>query len=396
MLRHQLPAYSPITGAAIWQALRHALGGRVDGGAHDLERFLAFRYEAEQVRLFSSGTGALQEAIRAAMSHVGHRVVVLPAFTCFDVAAAAVAVGARIRLYDLDPCSLGPDLDSLKRSLSGEPCAVVVSPLYGIPVDWDALTVLTSAAGALLVEDAAQGHGGLWCGRPLGSLGAVSVLSFGRGKGHTGGAGGAMMSRLGGPHPQTNGSEGNGLRGELQVAGVLAAQWVLARPELYGFPRALPWLHLGETVYRDAQPAAPMARAARASIMTLWSAAEREAQTRRANAGALSEALGVLAHVSPITPPSNGTAGFLRFPVGLGRGWSGFSDVRRARRLGVAPSYPSSIADLPVVRKRLEEGRVRYPGAGQLARTLFTLPTHSRVTRADRDELLRMLAKYGA
>ena len=60
----------------------------------------------------------------------------------------------------------------------------------------------------------------------------------------------------------------------------------------------------------------------------------------------------------------------------------------RALALGVAPSYPSALADLA---PRLTGPERRWPGADELARDLVTLPTHSRLTGAERDEIVRML-----
>jgi hypothetical protein len=46
---------------------------------------------------------------------------------------------------------------------------------------------LAAQAGAVVVEDAAQAAGGTLHNRPVGTQGSLAVLSFGRGKGLTGG-----------------------------------------------------------------------------------------------------------------------------------------------------------------------------------------------------------------
>ena len=71
----------------------------------------------------------------------------------------------------------------------------VVASLYGMPIGWNDVRSAAAAHGVLVIEDAAQGHGASWQGQPLGSLGDLSVLSFSRGKGWTGGYGGALLSR---------------------------------------------------------------------------------------------------------------------------------------------------------------------------------------------------------
>src|SRR3989442_356539 len=194
MLRRQPPAYSPVSLSALWSATLHGLRLAPDTRAN-LIALLECEYAADHVILLGSGTQALQIALRLAMSRVGDPSVALPAFTCFDVASAAVGASARLRFYDVEPSTLAPDLESLERVLERGTRVVVVTPLYGLPVDWDTIDALAVRHGAIVIEDAAQGHHARWRGRPLGSLGSLSVLSFGRGKGLTGGAGGAPLLR---------------------------------------------------------------------------------------------------------------------------------------------------------------------------------------------------------
>src|SRR6185436_12116325 len=73
--------------------------------------------------------------------------------------------------------------------------AVVVAPLFGYPVDFPAVQSIADAAGVLVIEDAAQGAGATLNGVRVGALGTVSILSFARGKGTTGGSGGALLVR---------------------------------------------------------------------------------------------------------------------------------------------------------------------------------------------------------
>jgi len=258
MLRQQLPVHSPITLQSIWKAAEEAILTGSDA-QNDLRVLLAQEYAAEQTLLFGSGTQALQVAICLALRETGDSPVALPAFSCFDVGAAAVGARAQIRLYDLDPNTLGPDLDSLARVLDRGTRVVVVAPLYGFPVDWASMDGVLALHDAVAIEDAAQGYQARWRGRPLGTLGPMSVLSFGRGKGWTGGAGGALLLRGTGARDVARLSlDRRGLLDELRVLGMLTAQWLFGRPEIYWLPTAVPWLGLGETIYRDPTPPRPM------------------------------------------------------------------------------------------------------------------------------------------
>ncbi|MGH7734000.1 MAG: DegT/DnrJ/EryC1/StrS family aminotransferase, partial [Gemmatimonadales bacterium] len=233
-MRRQPPVHSPLNAGSILDSAR-VVGGWGPDPRAGLGSFLRDRYQAAAATLLGSGTQALQLSIHLASRRVGgHPTVALPAYTCFDVAAAAVGAGVSLTLYDVDPANLAPDLDSLRRAFDEGARIVVIAPLYGVPVDWDAIAACAAAAGAFLIEDAAQGHAASWRGRPLGTLAALSILSFGRGKGWTGGRGGAVLAR-GGVHSSGDPpAEGPGLWNETVTLAGAAAHCALGRPSLFG------------------------------------------------------------------------------------------------------------------------------------------------------------------
>jgi hypothetical protein len=141
---------------------------------------------------FASGRAALATALIVAMRATGRRVVVLPAYTSFSVAAAAAVAGARVRLCDLDPTTLDFDRDDLAACVDEQTAAVVLGNLYGYPSDVADLDWV-AGRGALLIDDAAQALGAWDRGKPVGSRGQLGVLSFGRGKCATTGKGGALL-----------------------------------------------------------------------------------------------------------------------------------------------------------------------------------------------------------
>jgi hypothetical protein len=392
-LRHQLAVYSPVSLTEGIRAASNLVRSSSDP-RQQLAEHLRAEFSAGGVQLYGSGTQALQRAVEIARSRLRTECpVALPAFTCYDVASAAVGAGGQIALYDVDPCTLSPDLASLERVLSAGARVVVVSSLYGIPVEWDEVAALAGRYGALVVEDAAQGHGARWRGRPLGSLGSISVLSFGRGKGWTGGRGGALLLRDGVSDPAALDLQPS-LRTEASTIGSVAAQWALGRPAIYGIPMSIPALGLGETVYRDPHPPAAMPRAAAALILQSRAAAEAEAASRHRNAEDLLGRLPRRHPLRPIRVHPSADPGYLRLPVRLAYGVNGFCAPSRVRRLGVARSYPSTLAGLSAVRARLV-GPVRsWTGGEQLVRELVTLPSHSRVVDRERDELIELLGGY--
>jgi dTDP-4-amino-4,6-dideoxygalactose transaminase len=284
-----------------------------------LEDSLRSQFAAAVVVLTDSGTSALALAIVAALKLRPGAAVALPAYSCYDLATAAVAADVPVVLYDVDPTSLGPDWRSLDRALQGGRVgAVVVAHLYGMPVDLTRAAAACASHGAVLIEDAAQGIGGTWNDAPLGSHGPLSVLSFGRGKGVTGGRGGALLARregvrlLDGVHRALG--PGGGAAAALTA---LTAQWVLARPSLYTWPSSLPFLHLGETVYREPHQPYSLATALAAVVLHSLERAETEAAVRRKRAEMLARAV-ELAGLGSVQTPPGGAPGFLRYPILLG------------------------------------------------------------------------------
>ena len=389
----QPPVYSPLPLRAILGAVRETYIDRTDSIPAG-RALLRQVYHADVAYLLGSGTQALQLALRMAARMLGKPLrVALPAYGCYAIAAAAVGAGADIALYDVDPRTLGPDLDSLAATLAAGARIVVVAPLCGVPLRWTELSACASSFGAVLVEDAAQGHGAWLDGLPLGAIGSLSTLSFGRGKGWTGVQGGALLLR-GSELPvaptirrasQTMGALAVGLRG--------VAQSAFGRARWYGLPAAIPWLGLGETRYRD--PVAPQRmHAVAAGVMTrTFPLASREARQRRDVAADLLDHLPTDSRIRPIIPAA-GVAGYLRLPLLLSRGMAGFGDPGRAERLGFAAGYPAILASLEPVRLRLFGPANRWPGAVDLTRRLVTLPTHSLLTLQDRDALLEALDRY--
>lgn len=411
--RRQLPAYSPVTAGSVAAASGALLTGR--DPREDLRALLRRAYGSRDVLLVDSGTSALRLALTAAR-RAGRTPVALPAYSCYDVATAAQGAGVPVHLYDLEPGSLGPDPASLRAALEAGARTVVVVHLYGIPVDLTAVAEVADAHDALVIEDAAQGVGGSHDGRPLGSHGSLSVLSFGRGKGWTGGGGGALLARdgpgaeqlaqLSGPGfafgeeepgalPAGNGRGAGAARGVLR----LGAQWLLGRPSLYGLAASLPLLRLGETIHRSPRDPGPMAPAWAAAALASRARALREAESRARLGERLAgivEASG-RADVAGVGVPRSGTAGYLRFPIVAA------SAGARARmleapspRLGIMPGYPRPLEALAPFRRDCVVRSGPTPGAETLAARLLTLPTHGLLTGEDRRALEGWLRAGGA
>jgi dTDP-4-amino-4,6-dideoxygalactose transaminase len=378
--RRQLTVASPlaatnIIGATIDTFTRRDLGARVRSA-------LTTEFDASEVILTDSGTSALVLALRI----VGNSgaPVAMPAYACVDLIAAARRAGVRVRLFDVDPQTLSPDVDSLRRVIAEGVSAVVVAHLYGFPADMTEVMSAADEAGVPVIEDAAQHACATIGGKATGSFGDLTVLSFGRGKGTTSGHGGALMSRgrFAGALRQL--SSGLATTSSGKALTISAASWTLGRPSVYGIPAAIPALHLGETVYHEASEPQKMSRAATALLHRTFSGMHQAATVRRRNALVLGSAADQSRHIRAVHAIEKGESGYLRFPVLL-------HDARYDETLGIAHGYPRPLSQEPEMEPCMVPSNEPLHGAHELARRLVTLPTHHMVTRSDLAAMIRWL-----
>jgi perosamine synthetase len=370
--RRQLPVSSPLTAGALGTAVAQAAGRRNETLA-ELARALETRFGAHAIALTDSGTSGLVLAMRMAAPAGG--TVALPGYACVDLLTAARGAGVRVRFYDVVPETLSPDLDSVQAALARGADAIVVAHLYGYPADLPGVRALADAHGATVIEDAAQQAGGSLAGTRLGAFGPLSVLSFGRGKGTTGGRGGALMARDDAWADRVA-SARLGLPpagwGDLWRA---AAQWAVGRPSLYGIPASIPVLRLGETVYHPPHEPASLSIAAARLVITALARADAD-RTARA---AVADRLRVAVHggVQAVRPLGGAISGELRLPVLASAARDGMASS------GVVRSYPRPLDTEPEAAGLVWQGEPPCLGAREVCATLWTLPTHAMVTERD-------------
>jgi dTDP-4-amino-4,6-dideoxygalactose transaminase len=385
--RRQPPVVSHVSPSAVLAAARVAArryAGRVDRGDEVVRSALSTRYDARAVALTDSGTAALVIAMRLTAPR---GTVALPAYGCVDLIAAAVRARVRVRLYDVDPATLSPDLDSVRQALARGADAVVVAHFYGYPADVPGVRALADAAGARVIEDAAQQAGGRLGSTRLGAFGPLSVLSFGRGKGTTGGRGGALLATAEAGAPVIGAVEAVGRGMPPRAAGwgevvIAAAQWVLGRPGTYGIAASLPGLHLGETIYHPAGEPGPLSRAAAALVRRGLPRADAERLARARIAESLIGQLARVPSFHPVRAIGGGTPGYLRLPVldEAGR--------RPVPAMGIVRSYPRPLSEEPELAPIIHRGEPDAPGARDICRKLLTLPVHEYVTPADERQMV--------
>lgn len=375
--RRQAPVLSRVSPRGLLAGYGAAVGLRASVHA-EVSSALKQRYRALDAVLTDSGTSALILVLRKIVRPGG--TVAYPAYGCIDLTTAALGAGVRVRLYDLDPATLSPDLDSVRAVVSRGVDAIVVAHLYGYPADTVGVTKIADDHGIPVIEDAAQGAGGALFGALLGSSGHVSILSFGRGKGTTAGAGGALLVRTPALADWTASVRSDleiGSRGGTEVVS-LTAQRLLSHPYLYRLPSSIPGLKIGEMVYRS--PGSPRAMSSASAAVLRWALLDEPQQisSRRVRANHLLARVSRSTQVQPVRPIPGGEPGFLRFALIDTR-----DSLTPCVELGVLRGYPMTLAQHAQLAPLIAVGETAGPGSEFLRDRLFTVPTHFRVNQSD-------------
>lgn len=147
----------------------------------------------KRARIITSATHALEMMALLALIKPGDEVIV-PSFTFVSTANAFALRGAKLRFADND--ENGNILPTeVTRLLNKKTKAVMVVDYAGASADLDEIVRVVNSAGIPVFEDAAQGIGAKYKGRPLGTLGDLGCLSFHDTKNITSGEGGALIFR---------------------------------------------------------------------------------------------------------------------------------------------------------------------------------------------------------
>ncbi len=176
--------------------LRDAVGrGHLSGDGfytRQCQDLLARILGGARVLLTTSCTHALEMAALLLDIGPGDEVIV-PSFTFVSTANAFVLRGARPVFVDIRPDTLNLDENLLASRVTPQTRAIVPVHYAGVPCEMDHILEGARAAGAAVVEDNAHGLFASYRGRPLGTFGALSTLSFHETKNVFCGEGGALV-----------------------------------------------------------------------------------------------------------------------------------------------------------------------------------------------------------
>ena len=142
--------------------------------------------------LTTSGTSALEMAALLCDLKPGDEVI-LPSYTFCSTADAFVQRGASLVFVDIRPDTMNIDENKIEAAITDRTRVIVTVDYAGVACEIDTINAIAKKYGLKVVEDAAQGFGSTYKGRPLGKDCDFGCYSFHETKNFSMGEGGALV-----------------------------------------------------------------------------------------------------------------------------------------------------------------------------------------------------------
>jgi len=193
----KIPFHRPFYDPSDEQALLATLRSKTivgDGAQTRLASIkLAEVLGTSHVLLTPSCTHALELAMLTLRLQPGDEVIV-PSFTFVSSTNCVLRAGGRVIFADIVAGTLTLDPADVARKLSPRTRAIMPVVYAGVSPDLSSLAELARGRGIEIVEDAAQGVGASYRGRPAGTTGVIGCYSFHETKNISTGEGGAFFT----------------------------------------------------------------------------------------------------------------------------------------------------------------------------------------------------------
>ena len=164
----------------------------------ELSEYLAGKYSGAPI-LCKNGRSALALALKAYFDP-GDRIIV-NGFTCYAVYEAVRAADMVPVFVDINPENLNFDVGILEKNINKNIKGIIIQNTLGNPVDIEAIEKFAKKHRLTIIEDLAHSAGIKYPDRrEAGTVGAATVLSFGKDKSINTVSGGAVILRA----PQKN------------------------------------------------------------------------------------------------------------------------------------------------------------------------------------------------
>ena len=141
----------------------------------------------------SSGSAALDIAIKSLNLKRGDEVII-PCFSIISTALCVVKLGLKPVLVDADLKTWNMNPKDIIKKISKRTKAIIITHIYGFPVDMKTVLKIAKRKKIKIIEDAAEMIGQKYYSKKCGSFGDLSTFSFYANKHITTGEGGMILT----------------------------------------------------------------------------------------------------------------------------------------------------------------------------------------------------------
>lgn len=343
------------------------------------------------INYYQSGTSALAASIIASIQlkpGVIQPEVILPAYGCPDLISAVIYAGAKPILVDLGINTHFISIDNLANAFTSNTVALIAVRFLGLHERISKLKEICSAHQVVVIEDSAQGF------PQSGSTdywqGDYTTLSFGRGKPVNLLGGGAVITRSAILHKHLPILKNNPIVLDDQIKYFIKA--ILynfsIRPLFYGLVCKLPWLQIGETIFKPLN----VIEAMPAYLSKYLHNNISEYQARINNALLIHNELTGLGTNEIIDLPGTTNFNFsnqlLRYPILAPNAALRDKLYKQLAPYGASLMYKTSLPKIDGVQSILMSN-AEFPVSQDFSGRLLTLPTHAAVNK----ELIHKIMK---
>lgn len=383
------PATAPIYPIDVFLGLIAIFKGKSE--TLRFEKELKLYFDKKFCFLVSSGKAALTITLKALKEIYPERdEVLIPAYNCFSVPSAITRAGLKIRLCDVDDTTLDYNYDQLSEILNTSNTttkkllAVIPTHLFGLPANITRLREHITDPKITVIEDAAQAMGGVSNGKKLGTLGDVSFFSLGRGKAFSTVEGGIILTDRADIaekiRDQFAAVSNYSFIEQLKLLINSLLLIIFQRPSFFWFPKSLPFLRVGDTIY-DPRFSIKKMSSFQAGLAHNWQNKLMDfIKIRKKNILFYNriQFIGFTRRYQQASPP-----GLIRFPVAISD-----TNIRESiifdsdkRGLGVMGTYPDSINRITELRNQFQNQS--FPVSSEMCEKMLTLPTHPMALEKD-------------
>lgn len=141
----------------------------------------------------SNGTAALEIALKC-LNLKKNSEIIIPSFSIISTALAVIKNNLKPVLVDVDLNTWNMCVDETLKRISNKTKAIIITHIYGLPVDLDKIIKIAKKKGIIIIEDAAEVIGLKYKKKICGSFGDLSTFSFYANKHITTGEGGMICT----------------------------------------------------------------------------------------------------------------------------------------------------------------------------------------------------------